>query len=242
MGLKKRLKERLSSLLLTSPANTANTTRRETVQEHVHYAVQICEAHEKEMEKTMTQIINSSKTNYRFKANTNAILVIIGTILIASPIAFTWLKSTNMLPALPDDNESSVMNLTNLNYFLGGIGIVAFVTTFYNKPQKQMTIAIADLAQVFLVCNMYRLQFHSIAGRLTEDSNKGSCSHEVIDKTNEDLYKITKNAAQLIDNYIEKHARSSEESSRLRKIQNKVEEHNGKGTEQSTIIEKTKST
>ena len=56
-----------------------------------------------------------------------------------------------MIPAMTND-----MDLTNLNYFLGGIGIVAFVTTFFNKPQKQMAIAIADLAQLFIVCNMYQ--------------------------------------------------------------------------------------
>jgi hypothetical protein len=207
----------------TSPANTANTAntaRRRTVQEHVDLALQGCEAHEKEMEKTMSQITNSSKTNYRFKANTNAILVIIGTILIATPIAFTWLIAT-----LPEDkkNSSLLMNLTNLNYFLGGIGIVAFVTTFYNKPQKQMTIAIADLAQLFLICNMYRLQFHSIAGRLSEGIKSEDINH-----ANEDLHKITKNAVELIDSCIEKYARSSEDGSRIMKNQNKMEEHNGK--------------
>jgi hypothetical protein len=88
-----------------------------------------------------------------------------------------------------------------------------------------MSIAIADLAQLFLVCNMYRLQFHLIAGRLTEDSSKGSCTHELIDHTNEDLYKVTKNAAQFIDDYIEKHARNSDDD-RLRKHQNKREENN----------------
>jgi hypothetical protein len=75
---------------------------------------------------------------------------------------------------------------------------------------------------------VYRLQFHSIARRLPQESNNGPCIRQVIDNTNEDLYKITKNAAQLIDNYIEKHARSSEDGSRIIKNQDKIEEHNGK--------------
>jgi hypothetical protein len=200
------LKERLSSLLLPpSSKNPADTARKVTVHEHMKNAVEDCRAHEQEMRDTMTQIIRSSKSNYRFKASTNGILVIIGTILIASPVAFAWLKSANMIPAMSEDD---LMDLTNLNYFLGGIGIVAFVTTFFNKPQKQMTIAIADLAQLFLICNMYRLQFHTILGRLSEESNKeGIWRTEVVDSASKDLYHITKDAAQLLDNYIEKHAR-----------------------------------
>lgn len=60
----------------------------------------------------MTQVIRSSKSNYRVKASTNSILVIIGTILIASPIAFTWLKSTGMILAMTNDTD-----LTNLFIF-----------------------------------------------------------------------------------------------------------------------------
>src|ERR687888_1962357 len=106
-----KLKKRLHTLHITSPANTSNAATRKTVHEHVGYALQVCEAHEKVMEKTMTQIINSSKTNYRFKANTNAILVVIATVLIVSPIAFTSLKSTNMLSLSDDVNGNHVMNL-----------------------------------------------------------------------------------------------------------------------------------
>jgi hypothetical protein len=111
-----------------------DTPRPETVHEKkVNDALKVCQAHEQEMSGMMTQAIRPSKSNYRFKASTNSISVIIGTILIASPIAFTWLKSTGVIPAMTND-----MDLTNLNYFLAGIGIVAFVTTFFNKPQKQM--------------------------------------------------------------------------------------------------------
>jgi hypothetical protein len=150
----------------------------------------------------MTQVIRSSKSNYRFKASTNSILVIIRTILIASPIAFTWLKSSGMLPAMTND-----MDLTNLNYFLGGIGIVAFVTTFFNKPQKQMAIAIADLAQLFIVCNMYRVQFYAIAGRLSQEYAKMPPDERTMDHIRKDLYRVTKDTAELIDHYIEKYAR-----------------------------------
>lgn len=188
-----------------SPKSAVNTTTSRQDVASIGVALEQCSAHEKEMDKMMTEITKSSKTNYQFKANTNAILVIIGTILIASPIAFTWLRSTDMIPAMSND-----MDLTNLNYFLGGIGIVAFVTTFYNKPQSRMTIAIADLAQFSIICNMYRLQFHSIAQMLAEQSTDGRAyeNQGVINKANESLHKLTEDTAKLIDDYIEKHARS----------------------------------
>jgi hypothetical protein len=219
------LKEKLSSpLLKTPPVNAANksSSTKKTLHDHVTGAIHVSEEHEKEMKDMMSQIIHSSKSNYRFKASTNGILVIVGTILIVSPIAFTWLKSIGMIPAMSDD-----VDLTNLNYFLGGIGIVAFVTTFFNKPQRQMTVAIADLAQLGIICQMYLLQYHTIAGKLSEESNdeKGTFCKDVVDNTSKELcndrskelyndtkelYDITKNAADLIDKHIERHARSEE--------------------------------
>jgi hypothetical protein len=217
MGLKAKLS---SPLLKAPPVNTENKplSTKKTLHDHVTGVINVSEQHEKEMTDMMSQIIHSSKSNYRFKASTNGILVVIGTILIASPIAFTWLKSTGMIPGMSDD-----VDLTNLNYFLGGIGIVAFVTTFFNKPQRQMTVAIADLAQLFLICHMYRLQYHTIAGKLSEESDneKGTCSKHIVNHTSKEVYRITRAAAELIDKYIEKHARSatSEEGARKRKNQ-----------------------
>jgi hypothetical protein len=196
----------------------------------IPFALKQCSLHEKEMDEMMTEIIKSSKTNYRFKASANVILVIIGTILIATPIAFTWLKSTGVIQ-LSDDSSNPVMNLTNLNYFLGGIGIVAFVTSFYNKPQSKMTIAIADLAQLFVICNMYRVQFSVIRETLEQEYNKKPHEEKNIDHIRQDLSRMTEKTAELIDKYIETHARSddvnngSDEVSRLlRKFRSRKED------------------
>lgn len=158
------------------------------------------------MRHMLTEIIKSSKSNYRFKASTNSILIIIGTILITSPIAFTWFKA--VMPSIYID-----MDLTNLNYFLGGIGIVAFVSTFFNKPQKQMTISIADLAQSLLICNMYHIQFQEITRKLTyvEEHNFMDEHDKNLQQLEQtalgELERITNNALRLIDNYLEKYAR-----------------------------------
>ena len=68
-----------------------------------------------------------------------------------------------------------------------------------------MTIATADLAQSLLICNMYHIQFEVITGkiRLIGLDNSG------LDKFYE-LERITKNALQLIDRYLEKYARSDD--------------------------------
>ena len=206
MGLRTKLSP---PLLKAPPANTENksSSTKKTLHDQVTDVIAVSEQHEKEMSDMMKQIIHSSKSNYRFKASTNAILVVVGTILIISPIAFTWLKSTGMIPGMSDDAD-----LTNLNYFLGGIGLVAFVTTFFNKPQRQMTVAIADLAQLFLICHMYRLQYRTTVGKLSEetDNEEGTCRIESVVDTSKKVYDITRDAAELIDRYIERHARSDE--------------------------------
>ena len=145
---------------------------------------------EKEMRNLLAEIIKSSKSNYRFKASTNSILIIIGAIIIATPVAFSWLSSINLIKVN--------MDLTNLNYYLGGIGVVAFVSTFFNKPQKQMTIATADLAQSLLICNMYHIQFEVITRKIRSMSLDNSALKDCL----AELENITKNALQLIDRYL----------------------------------------
>lgn len=118
--------------------------------------------------------------------------------MITSPIAFSWLGSIGII--------TIHMDLTNLNYFLGGIGVVAFVSTFFNKPQKQMTIATADLAQSLLICNMYHIQFEVITRKIKSMSLDASELKDCLDE----LESITKNALQLIYRYLEKYARSDD--------------------------------
>jgi hypothetical protein len=155
------------------------------------------------------KIIESSKSNYSFKAKANLVLVIVGVILIANPIAFTWLKSTGMVASTTND-----MDLTNLNYFLGGIGIVAFVTTFFNRPQKQMTVAIGDLARMLFICMMYKVQFHTLLGRIQEEiTNKYNAAdtsaerHDCVKDTNAELYDITSKTVRLIEDCLERYAK-----------------------------------
>jgi hypothetical protein len=169
------------------------------------------DSHEKQMKQTMKESVDCAKSNYKFKSRVNGMLVIVGVILIANAIVFFWLESTGMILSDTSDN----IGITNLNYFLGGIGIVALVTTFFNNPQEKMTIALADLVQMHLICNMYTLEFHAIVGRLKEkiqntlQGKEGGCDENDVKEANNRIYDLTSRAIQLIDNHIEKNARTS---------------------------------
>jgi hypothetical protein len=166
--------------------------------QRIDEVIEHCNKQEKEMRNLLAEIIKSSKSNYRFKASTNSILIIVGVILITTPIAFSWLGITGIIIIN--------MDLANLNYFLGGTGVIAFVSTFFNKPQKQMTIATADLARSLLICNMYHIQFEVITRKIRSMNLDNSGLKDSLDE----LERITKNALQLIDWYLEKYARSDD--------------------------------
>ncbi len=159
------------------------------------------------MKQIMTKSIKASRSNYQFKAIVNYILIIIGIVLIANPIAYMWSNYSNN-----NNNNNNNNSLDMFNYFLGGLGIVTLISTFFNNPQNRMSIAIADLIQLHLICNMYSLQFHGIVGKLTEISYEGTknqdkCRLSDIEKINSSLCDLTMKAVELIDKCIEKNAR-----------------------------------
>jgi hypothetical protein len=56
---------------------------------------------------------------------------------------------------------------------------------------------------------MYRVQFYAIAGRLSQEYAKMSPDDDerTMDQIRKDLYRVTKDTAELIGHYIEKYAR-----------------------------------
>ena len=54
---------------------------------------------------------------------------------------------------------------------------------------------------------MCRVQFYAIAGRLSQEYAKMPPDERTMDHIREDLYRVTKDTAELIDHYIEKYAR-----------------------------------
>ena len=63
-----------------------------------------------------------------------------------------------------------------------------------------MTIATADLAQSLLICNMYHIQFEVITGKIRSIGLDNSG----LDKSLDELERITKNALQLIEQVLRK--------------------------------------
>ena len=78
-----------TSLLTNREGVVRNTTFESPPPKRIDEVVEHCNKQQKEMRNLLAEIIKSSKSNYRFKASTNSILIIIGAILITSPIAFT---------------------------------------------------------------------------------------------------------------------------------------------------------
>ena len=150
-------------------------------------------SHESQMKETMAVAVNSAKSNYNFKSKINGLLVLIGSILIANPIVFFWLETTGM----DSLNSNNQVTISNLNYLLGGMGIVSLVSTFFNNPQAKMTIALADLVQFHLICNMYTLEFHGIIGRLKEkvqntlEGKSGGYDEKDISNAKNEVYDLT---------------------------------------------------
>ena len=78
-----------------------------------------------------------------------------------------------------------------------------------------MTIAIADLAHSLLICNMYQVEFEVITSKLMQFSKQTYLNSDIFltelqNTTLNDLERITKDALQLIDHYLEMHARSDD--------------------------------
>jgi hypothetical protein len=195
--------------------STENIKKNNTFYKDIRTVLNELGNHESQMKRTMAVAVNSAKSNYRFKSRINGLLVIIGSILIANPIVFFWLESSGMVS--PD--ISNHPGISNLNYLLGGMGIVALVSTFFNNPQAKMTIALADLVQFHLICNMYTLEFHGIIGRLKEkvqntlEGKQGGCDENDIVNAKNEMYDLTLRTMQLVDTYIEKDARNNTKTS-----------------------------
>jgi hypothetical protein len=182
-------------------AKSVNVDANDIIRVAYEDTLEACKHREREIE----DVMRSVRSNYRFKASTNGILIILGTILIASPITFAWLSILDLYDIDKDK--------TDMSYFLGGIGVVTFVTTFFKKPQRDMTEAIGDLAQLFMICIMYKLQYRGIAAKLMSKSKEDPCTFDDVKDANLQLYTITEKAGELVDKYVEKYAREKPVSS-----------------------------
>lgn len=138
------------------------------------------------IDKASSGTVKTARSYYETNRKINIIIVSIGIILLANSIVYTWVKGT------PD----------YWSVFSGGLGIAAFVTIFFTKPQENITKALGNLAQVQMICKSYCLQFDILL-----DYYLNNEIHDIgeLTKMNLAIQKSTHKAVKLIQSDIEKY-------------------------------------
>jgi hypothetical protein len=120
------------------PANMNRVVMGDSVSQELDVTLEACKKREKEME----DVMKSARSNYRFKASTNGILVILGTILIANPILFTWLKGFDIIPSLDMDLTDDGNN--NLYFLARGYCLsLCLCSEHIGKPRLSIMASLA---------------------------------------------------------------------------------------------------
>jgi hypothetical protein len=137
----------------------------------------------KKMDRHFEEILNDSHKAFKIKTIINIMLVIIGTILIANAITYTWLNGTS----------------NGWSFFSGGIGIAALISIFFYKSQDAISKAVANLSVVDMVFKSHYRAYESITDYDYKADN--SLPHREIGdlkETLELLEKTTKAHVELI--------------------------------------------
>lgn len=104
------------------------------------------EGYWKKMDKHFEDILNDSKKAFKIKTVINILLVIIGAILIANAITYTWAKGTS----------------DGWGLFSGGIGMGVLVSIFFYKSQDALSKGVANLSVVDMVFKSHYRAYESI--------------------------------------------------------------------------------
>lgn len=129
-----------------------------------------------------------AEDSYRTNRIINIIVVIIGIVLIANSIVYTWIKQT------PDA----------WSLFSGGLGLVAFVTIFLTKLQLRITRAMGNLVQVMMIYKSHALECEAISDYHWERFKNGNRDIAELTQMNKELDRATENAARLVESFVEK--------------------------------------
>jgi hypothetical protein len=140
------------------------------------------------MDDMFDRTIAIAENSYRTNRIINIIVVIIGIVLIANSIVYTWIKQT------PDA----------WSLFSGGLGLVSFVTIFLTKPQLRITKALANLVQVQMIYKSHSLEYEAISDYHWEKFKNGNRDIAELTQMNKELDRATENAARLVESFVEK--------------------------------------
>jgi hypothetical protein len=97
------------------------------------------------IDKASSGTVKTARSYYETNRKINILIVSVGIVLLANSIVYTWVKGIDYW-----------------SVFSGGLGITAFATLFFTKPQENITKALGNLAQVQMICKSYCLQFDII--------------------------------------------------------------------------------
>ena len=98
------------------------------------------------MDKHNDEVLGNFKKTFRINSSINIILVIIGTVLIANAIVYSWIHGT----------------ADGWSIFSGGIGLGALVSLFFYKSQDAISKAAANLAIVDMAFNSNYRAYESV--------------------------------------------------------------------------------
>ncbi len=84
----------------------------------------------------------------------------------------------------------------------GSLGVVSFITTFYNTPQKKIQKTVGDLTQLQMFYRTYYMQAEAVNDWLY--NNDKNMSLDDLDKVNKQLEALTNGCVEKIETYIGK--------------------------------------
>lgn len=191
---KTRIDER-KSYIETVPPQGESRTR---IEERNVTKTKVANEYWKRMDDMFDRTIRIAELSYQSNRIINLIVVMIGIVLIANSIAYTWYKQSADAWSL----------------FSGGIGIVSFITLFFVKPQNGITKALGNLAQIQMIYKAHALEFEAISDYDWEKfSEPESRQINEISQMNRELERATSNAVRLVQSHVEDDTQKNKETS-----------------------------
>ncbi|MFZ0556528.1 MAG: hypothetical protein WAM26_14700 [Nitrososphaeraceae archaeon] len=100
--------------------------------------------------------VKIARSYYETNRKINIVIIAVGISLLANAVGYAWYTSYSGGVA----TAGAGANLWSI--FSGGLGMTAFATLFFLKPQGNITKALGNLTQIQMICKSYCLQFDTI--------------------------------------------------------------------------------
>lgn len=132
------------------------------------------------------RVMKIAETTFQTNKKINLIIVIIGIVLLANSIGYTWHKQTADAWSL----------------FSGGIGMVAFMTLFFKNPQEAITKSLGNLVEIQMIYKSQAAEFETIRDYDDAKNRAGNRNLDEIISMDKELERITQKYGDLIQKYL----------------------------------------